>query len=561
MLRTLLPHPALRQLFVLRSRARLRRLKKSISSPRHLVLTITAIVLPVVWVINFAAGMLLRERFSVEAFRNGVLVTGLGYFLWYVLKACVSRPPAAIEWTPTERMWLCGGPFGRGDLIRYRLTVIFTATFVKASLISVMFLPELTLWVAGFAGLLLGLAFLDLARMAAETVMSAVPQRIYQRVRGVVLVCAGATGAIAGVSAVTVAARTSTPLPAAVTLPIEFVRQLAALRKSVPGQILSAPLVPFAEVITAPGISLMLVWWLMVSVWITFGLAAAVIRLDAYFAARSVETARRTYASAAAARTRRPTAPERTRLPMVTRLKGAGPIAWRQWLGARKYETGLVCALSVPAVLSCLPLMHDGESVEMFLNVAGTLCLYSFLLLPSALKFDFRRDYDRLPVLKTLPVQPLAVVLGQLATPVLIAMLFQVLVLGIAFIFRPVPLIIAANAVLMIIPLNIAIFGLDNLIYLMYPYRQSEEGLQPFVRATLTFTAKGLLFAIALAVVYLWAVSCRRLSQFALFSLFGDHRMLFAAGLWTMMVAAAALLTLCSARQFARFDPTTDHFA
>ena len=109
--------------------------------------------------------------------------------------------------------------------------------------------------------------------------------------------------------------------------------------------------------------------------------------------------------------------------------------------------------------------------------------------------------------------------------------------------------------------LNIAIFGLDNLIYLMYPYRQSEEGLQPFVRATLTFTAKGLLFAIALAIVYLWAVSCRRLSQFALFSLFGDHRMLFAAGLWMMMVTAAVLLTLCSARQFARFDPTSDQFA
>jgi len=62
-----------------------------------------------------------------------------------------------------------------------------------------------------------------------------------------------------------------------------------------------------------------------------------------------------------------------------------------------------------------------------------------------------------------------------------------------AYIIRPFPFSILGNALLMVIPMNVMIFGLDNLIYLMFPYRQSEEGLQPFIRATLTFTAKGLI--------------------------------------------------------------------
>src|SRR5690606_12008321 len=131
MLQLLIPQPALRELFIVRAQARCRRLRKSLSSPRRVLLSAIAVVLPIVWIVNFAASMLLRERFSPDAFRNGVLLTGVGYFLWYVLKACINRPPAAIEWTPAESALMCGGPFRRADLIRYRLTLIFSATLLK----------------------------------------------------------------------------------------------------------------------------------------------------------------------------------------------------------------------------------------------------------------------------------------------------------------------------------------------------------------------------------------------------------------------------------------------
>lgn len=560
MLQLLISRPALRELFVVRAKARVRRLRRSFSSPHRVLLSTIAIVLPLAWMANFAASMLLREHFSPATFRNGVLLTGVGYFLWYLLKACLQRPLTAIEWTPAEQALLCGGPFRRSELIRYRLAVIFSATLLKALFSSIMFLPELAIWWTGLLGMLLGLAFLDLARMSVETVLCGLSERAYRRVRTLVLIVAAAAAAGAAIRALSSDAAGSGTLPVAVALPLAFLRELAALRESLAGRFLSAPLAPFVEVITATRVSWSLVMWTCMSALITLALIPLVIRLDAAFAQRAVEAVRRSYAAVAAERrsqSRIGRCP--AGLPNVVRLRGAGPIAWRQWLGVQKYEATLIAALSIPAVLSCLPLMHQGEAIETFLNVAGMLCLYSFLLLPAALKFDFRRDYDRLPILKSLPMGPLAVVVGQLATPVVLSTLFQVFVLGIAYIANPVPLPIVLSALLMILPLNVVIFGLDNLIYLMYPYRQSEEGLQPFVRATLTFTAKGLLFATAIAVVYLWAVSCRRLSDLPLFSLLGDHRVLFAAGVWSMMAVSAASVTLLSARVFDRFDPSLDH--
>lgn len=533
---------------------------RKIASPKRLVLSTIAVLLPLIWIVNFVASVLLREPFSPETLRNGVFCAGAAYCLWYLLKASTFRPPAAIEWTPSELSLMCGGPFTRAELIRYRLTTIFTATFFKALFASLMLLPELPMWWSGFLGMLLGLAFLDVARLAAEIIITGVSHTIFLKIRTAMLTIAATAGISAAVSAISSTTIITSTFPIVLTLPWEFGRQLVELRSTSAGMIMSAPLLPFVEIITAPSFSLSLLSWLALGGSITLALTTAVVRLDTMYADQNAESIRRAYASIAAAKRAKKHARRRsTQLPQIVRLRGAGPIAWRQWLGARKYEVSLVFALGVPAVLSCLPLLANGDSVNTFLNVASALIFYSFLLLPAALKFDFRRDYDRLPVLKALPVSPLAIVIGQLAIPVLLATLLQGFVLLFAFVVRPIPVPILINALLMVIPLNVMIFGLDNLIYLMYPYRQSEEGLQPFIRATLTFTAKGVLCLAALTCIFFWAVNCRWLSELPVLSSLGGHHVLFAIGIWIMMLVSGMTLTLMSARVFNRFDISCDH--
>jgi hypothetical protein len=147
------------------------------------------------------------------------------------------------------------------------------------------------------------------------------------------------------------------------------------------------------------------------------------------------------------------------------------------------------------------------------LATAGTLAFYTFLLLPTALRFDFRRDLDRLAILKGLPISPAAAAIGQTLAPVLIATLFQCLVLAFTIATRSLPLHHLFTAMLVMVPLNVLVFGIDNLIYLLYPYRMQQEGLEIFVRTMLTFTGKGLLFTVGMVAIAGWGFSAAALTE------------------------------------------------
>ena len=71
-------------------------------------------------------------------------------------------------------------------------------------------------------------------------------------------------------------------------------------------------------------------------------------------------------------------------------------MAWRQAIGAHRHAGSLLLALVAPGVLACIPLLVHRDPKRALLDVVGALAFYSFLLLPAALKFDFRRDVDRL---------------------------------------------------------------------------------------------------------------------------------------------------------------------
>jgi hypothetical protein len=166
-----------------------------------------------------------------------------------------------------------------------------------------------------------------------------------------------------------------------------------------------------------------------------------------------------------------------------------------------------------PAVLAALPCFVVAIPHDAFLATAGTLAFYTFLLLPTALRFDFRRDLIRLATLKSMPIPPTAAALGQTVTPVLIASLFQMGVLAFAIVARSLPPYYLLAAMLVMIPLNALVFGLENLIYLLYPYRVQQEGLEIFLRTMLTFTGKGLVFAFGLAAVSTWGFASAAITR------------------------------------------------
>jgi hypothetical protein len=213
-----------------------------------------------------------------------------------------------------------------------------------------------------------------------------------------------------------------------------------------------------------------------------------------------------------------------------------------------------------PAVLACFPTYLVGDGHIAFLATAGALSFYTFLLLPAALRFDFRRDLDRLATLQGLPISAAATTFGQLLANVLIATLFQCTVLAFAAVARDVPPELLLVTITILLPTNAFIFALENLVYLLYPYRLQQEGLEIFLRTMLTFTGKGLLFAVGLAAMSLWGFGAAALTR-GLASSTGlalNAFAVFTVGMiaGTSMLAAAVVSTLC--RTYDRLDPIED---
>jgi hypothetical protein len=142
----------------------------------------------------------------------------------------------------------------------------------------------------------------------------------------------------------------------------------------------------------------------------------------------------------------------------------------------------------------------------------------------------------------------------------LIASAYQLAVLLIAQLIFPVHPGLLVAAFLLLAPLNILIFSLDNLIYLLYPYRLNQESLEIFLRTTLTFTAKGLLFGFALGVTLAWALAAVPIaSVFAgSNSVLGDAKLVFIAGAWFMLCLSAVVAWRLLVRAYCRFDPSQD---
>ena len=142
-------------------------------------------------------------------------------------------------------------------------------------------------------------------------------------------------------------------------------------------------------------------------------------------------------------------------------------------------------------------------------------------------------------------------VLAQLATPVLLATALQTAVLMIAWWMKPVPMVTMVASAAVFLPLNVMIFGLDNLLFLWFPHRQNEEGIEVFLRATLTFTGKGLLFAVGLAITVVWAFVAAVIAR----SLGCEPRAVFFVGSLIQLTALAATVVALATRAFPRCSP------
>ncbi|MDB4539933.1 hypothetical protein N9231_05875, partial [Saprospiraceae bacterium] len=115
----------------------------------------------------------------------------------------------------------------------------------------------------------------------------------------------------------------------------------------------------------------------------------------------------------------------------------------------------------------------------------------------------------------------------------------------------------ASIAAILLIPVSVLIFAVENLLFMIAPYRRNQEGVAVFLRTILTFTAKGMLFAIGLALTVAWAWLCRQIGANSIHGQFFSG-LIFGAGIWLLTSLAAASTTVWLARMYREFDPSLD---
>jgi hypothetical protein len=533
-----------------------------------MALSAVACVLGVVWLGNAAMTVWLREAASAATL-SALLALGLVFYAaWHLAKAAFFRPESPFDWTPAERDLLATLPLESRDLVAYQLASVTLTTSIKTGLFAILLLPDLRCVPLALAGLFLAMMTLEMLRMAVEIATWGMSRAAYFAYRAVVVasLVASAYVVIAGI------VREGGPSGQINFGDGVLQRLLDILLKSDASVFgfAALPFQPFIDLIVTDSISASKIGLAAAALGAVAMFAAAVIGLYAATVWLVVQRERRHYhlvekrgADVCSSRNdvRQITpggfAPLLRKLP---RCGGASALAWRQLIGARRNWGSLLTAMIAPAVLACLPCFVIADPNIALLATAATLAFYTFLLLPTAVRFDFRRDLDRMAMFKGLPIAPGAAAIGQVMVPVLIATLFQAVVLAFATYSRSLPPHYFFSVMLVMVPLNALVFSLDNLIFLLYPYRLQQEGVEIFVRTMLTFTGKGLIFAAGLGAMSVWGFAAasmtREISRFTGITI--DAFAVFTVGMIAgPCVLAAAVLYLLSGT-YRRLDPAED---
>ncbi len=553
-------HPATLQLLQYRSKAKLRRIASSFRDPRRQLLAAVAVILGIIWLSQAVATVMFRQPASREYLVKWIPIGLSLYAGWHLIKTVSKKTVKPFEWTSAEDEFVRAAPVTRHQLVSYRLASLLNASALKAFCFSIVMIPDLSIWLAGFVGMLLALIFVELLRVCFELAFYGLSKKAQIFSRSAILATVvGVLGWVVIKCMMSSNAESDIASPGALLFLKSMISELISLASTPLAEFLVFPLSIFSQVILIDGTSKASIFALPAAFGLVGALTALVYRLDHWMLQRTSIKEKNNF-EIAAARTEshihKITQHRRVRVP--ARIKGFGSIAWRQLLGAYHHRMTLIISLGLPTLLCCIPMLANHNPVLMLINVVGGVVFYSFLLLPSALMLDFRRDIGRMSVLKSLPITPIAMTLGQLAAPVLICSLFQWGVLLFATGTGSVVAWQAIMAAFLLVPVNVLIFATENFIFMVAPFRQNQEGVDVFLRTILTFTAKGVCFVIALVGTIAWALAARFLATQYFEIIPSSGPLIFGLGIWLITCIAAIAFVLGIARLYRNFDPSMD---
>jgi hypothetical protein len=551
-------HPALWFLLWLRLYGWLRRLGRNLGTVKGVVLAIIGMLFLVPCLLSWMVSLFVLpgppaspER--LEDIRRFGPLALLGFTVLSLLSSAGER--GVVAFTPAEVTFLFAGPFSRRQLLAYKIIVAFASSLLVA-VIFLFWLASLHLpWAMlgfGYLAVVLALMFVQLLTMAIGFIASSIGVQAYNRRRRLILL---------GLALVALAAF------------LQIGGDLFRLpRSELIGRLEQTPLLYailepfrwFVRAFTAQCVWPDFVRWGGLGLIADVGLLIVVFALDAHYLESAAAAGERVYAQlqrlrtgGAAALVLSGSGSARSWLPMLPWWRGIGPVVWRQLTTVPRSRSTLVILLMLfPLVgLPALSGRQGNTEAHLGLTIAlgaqiGALTLF----LTPLIAFDFRGDLDRMDVLKSWPIAPIPLVLGQLLTPVLLICLVQWIALAaIATTLERSAVQATLGAAALVMPFNFLLIGLDNLLFLLFPSRvmtPTPGDFQVMGRLLLTYLAKLTILGLASGTAALIAVPA--------YFLLGHNLPAALAVAWSVLAGFAVGQVPFIALAFRRFDVTRD---
>jgi hypothetical protein len=536
-------HPALFTLARLQTRSTLRRMVRGIKSPGGAIFSALGLLMCFMWLGPGVVAGILTNRADPAAVRRTAPIAILTFCL---LSLRGSSSGAGIYFTPSEVDFLFSGPFQRRELLLYKLMKATMSLAFVALFLSVGLLKFVTWWIASYVGCFLSLLFITLFGMAIALLAQTVSERAYTRFRQTLLFL------LLFLLALSVGRSLGAGLPGG--LP----NLLQGFQDSWVGRVLMAPFAAFACTLAAETLVPDLVQWAAIALAINVVLAIGVLRLDADYMEASVATSQKLYERIQRVRrgqrmsswSGRSTA--HWRLPQIPRWGGAGAIAWRHMTTALRQSPGFLLVLLFIAIGIAVAIRIGGLPDDLVGIVPGFVVWLTFFF-SNMLRYDFRGDLEHMDDLKTLPLRPMAVAIGELVTPVLVISAIQLAILGalgalsrtawpqvgVALVFAPL--------------LNFFLFGVENLFFLLLPTRTmavTPADFQSFGRQVVLMIGKMFLFGVCVASAAIPGAIAYWLSGWSWSAFFITS--------WLVMLVESAAIIPLIAWAFERFDVSAD---
>ncbi|NNE21421.1 MAG: hypothetical protein HKN11_02315 [Rhizobiales bacterium] len=525
---------ALYQLMFLRMRGGVRHRLRQLATIRGAVFL--TIVAGIIWLLAAAGATSPGDYLDDTALRDPEALREhianfmpLGLLAASLFTVFVSTGPA-IYFSANEINFLFSGPFRRRDLVIYKFATYFVGAIVSAAIITVLIPPRASTMIAAFTGMLLTLLFIQLSSSAIRVFALAYGSGRFAQYRWPVI---GVALAVTGAALFYAMAING----------MNIVDVVSWFRQSWAGAIILAPFVVFAKVLLADAMA-ELAFWTSAAIAVNVALLAVTVVLDERTSERSLSENRRLNERWMRVKQGGSFwASDQTTGRSVRRapsLGGLGPIAFRQAINAFR-NSGRVIAVFAGIAALMGPLLAGAEMLTTASTTIGLLYFFIAFVLPRTLVCDFRGELGRMEHYKALPIAPWRICAGQLIMPVLLASAIQLVM-----IVSIVPFLDLASAIILgamaiyVLPFNLLLYGLENLVFLLFPSKLVPVGRVDFDflgRTLVDFVLKTFVIFTALGLARIAGLVAQKISDENWFS-FGIASWLTLAVIGLMIIPA-----------------------